>query len=143
MVHRGEEEVLELEVGVGQAESVEERQGFEELEVSSAAQSNVSHDRADVAHREGVVDVVLQHVVQRLAQKIRHNAVVAVELELVLPTRRASGPLVQVVAVIPVVGIALRDVLGDFRLDFGAFAVATLRSPQRPYRWMARTTFTA
>lgn len=47
------------------------------------------------------------------------------------------------IAVGSVVRVSLGDVLGDFGLDFGAFAVAELKQTKKLYRCMARTTFTA
>ena len=47
------------------------------------------------------------------------------------------------IAVEAVIRVSLGDVLCDFSLDFGAFAVAELKHTHEFYRCMARTTFTA
>ena len=47
------------------------------------------------------------------------------------------------IAMESMVWISLGDILGDFGLDFGAFAVAELKQTKTLYRCMARTTFTA
>lgn len=84
MVHRREQEVFELQIGVGESESVEKRQGLEELGVKNIGQSYIAQNRSNICHGEGVIVVLFQNVVKRLAQQVHHHAVMSVELELVL-----------------------------------------------------------
>lgn len=78
---------------MSESESVEKRQGLEELGVRSLGHSHIVQNRSNICHGEGVVVVLFQNVVKRLAQKVRHHAVMPVELELVLSTgdRSAKG----------------------------------------------------
>ena len=82
-LHGGEQQVLQLQIRVGQAEVVQELQRLQQLHMSRAAHRHILQNRSDVRHGEGQVVALLQHVVEAAAQQVHHHAVVSVELELV------------------------------------------------------------